>query len=340
MPNYGYSSRAESGVHPLTFIAFATFWCSFVLAFDGLLLFTAVRNQLASQRYRQTSGTVTTSQLGSRPGAKIGSVYGPQITYEYTVKGVQYHGSRWDFNGVMSSDSDWARDIVSSHPVGSAVTVYFDPFDPAQSVLSLDSEPAVAFVLLFMIPFNTIAASFVLIGIKALITRRSVPFGVRVIGDCTAGVIIRDNMNSPLTVAGAVLFLGSFLATVVLCFSVGPHPSQSLAVTTLLAVVAVAVVAALITRWRFDPERTDLVLDYTTGLLRTPALNDRPQRAQIPLSSILEFMVTTNEGDKFSVHAVLGESQEQTKLVHILPCTGANPQRFAAYLTSLLRDAP
>lgn len=58
------------------------------------------------------------------------------FTYTYTVDGVSYEGSRITFfQYAVFANRYQNEQLVAQHPAGTPVQIYYDPTDPAQSVL-------------------------------------------------------------------------------------------------------------------------------------------------------------------------------------------------------------
>lgn len=92
-----------------------------------------------------TAGTVVTSTVASRVLSPDDPNYNPgdtnvtnepRVEYEYTVAGKTYRGRRIDLGEKTSSYELEA--ILDRYPVGTAVTVYYDPADPNTAVLDRD----------------------------------------------------------------------------------------------------------------------------------------------------------------------------------------------------------
>jgi hypothetical protein len=72
-------------------------------------------------------------------GTKGGSVFQPVITYEYSVGGVSHTGKRIKLVDISSS-SRYAHRVVARYPVGTGVTVYYDPDSPQDAVLQRGND--------------------------------------------------------------------------------------------------------------------------------------------------------------------------------------------------------
>ncbi|MEW6084662.1 MAG: DUF3592 domain-containing protein [Chloroflexota bacterium] len=106
----------------------------------GLLMFyhqiQALRWGRRSTRWPTTAGTIHSTSIQDFMSA--GDItYRLKIGYHYTVNGVQYHSKRLEF-GIQPDF--WrkaeAAQAVSKYPIGSTVTVYYDPDNPKVAVLT------------------------------------------------------------------------------------------------------------------------------------------------------------------------------------------------------------
>ncbi|MBI5966061.1 MAG: DUF3592 domain-containing protein [Chloroflexi bacterium] len=113
-----------------------------VLILGGIGYFMYKRNQ-QSMAYRQsaqswasTTGTVLMSSVQSRTSGRSHSTY-PVVVYQYTVSGKTYQsqtikaGEQFINVRVMGQ----AQETVGRYPIGSTVTVYYNPANPSESVL-------------------------------------------------------------------------------------------------------------------------------------------------------------------------------------------------------------
>lgn len=74
--------------------------------------------------------------------------YRASISYAYTVAGQAYQGSRIGW----TRDAEWgshkqAADLVWRYRTGKTVTVYYNPANPEQSVLTFSAEPLLTTLL-------------------------------------------------------------------------------------------------------------------------------------------------------------------------------------------------
>jgi len=91
--------------------------------------------RITAKNWTSTTGKVITSRV-EVSGGEHTSVY-PRIVFEYHVYGKKYTGSQ-----IKAGDIHWASytsrasyDMVDKYPIGSEVTVYYDPENPQQAAL-------------------------------------------------------------------------------------------------------------------------------------------------------------------------------------------------------------
>lgn len=87
------------------------------------------------------------TQIGGGAGLRTINLdrFEPEVSYTYQVNGVEYQSSKYR-NGLISRGGGWstiypkqAEKIVDEHPQGKAVSVIYNPANPAQAYLDLDT---------------------------------------------------------------------------------------------------------------------------------------------------------------------------------------------------------
>lgn len=73
----------------------------------------------------------------------------PKVVYQYTVNGKQYRGDRICIGDSTGAGRPGASETVEKYKVGKAVQVYYDPGDPASSVLDPSFNPSL-FIMVVM----------------------------------------------------------------------------------------------------------------------------------------------------------------------------------------------
>jgi hypothetical protein len=99
----------------------------------------AMKKAEASEGWPTTTGVVTHSEV-ARDHDSDGTMYRPDVEYEYTVDGQDYVGNTITVGAKVSTNvAGGAQKKVNEYPVGKEVKVHYDPDDPAESCL----EPGV-----------------------------------------------------------------------------------------------------------------------------------------------------------------------------------------------------
>ena len=79
------------------------------------------------------------------------------MTYRYSVGDREFTGQRFTYDDAYRRDAGvWAQGYVNTARPGQEVTVYYDPKDPADSVLKLWEDPTEWVMLLAVLPFFSI----------------------------------------------------------------------------------------------------------------------------------------------------------------------------------------
>jgi hypothetical protein len=162
----------------------------------GYWLQSSPRAEIAARRrlrdWRKTGGTVTGSRLEEIRGARLSvpgrllkikaDLYKPVISYTFPVGDKTYTSAKYK-NSFLARGEEWLSadrqsvdKIVAAHRPGQSVTVNYDPDDPANAYLELDSSISQLFV------FRT--SGIVLILAAALLFMRS---AYNTSGDLLAG---------------------------------------------------------------------------------------------------------------------------------------------------------
>ena len=140
-------------------------FCTLAGVLIALIMLSNHRAALAATRWPHTQARILSSVAESRRvltnqgGGSTMVVWSPLVEYSYQANGREYYSSRVSFGGDFAGDRALAEKTVARYPVGSAVTVYYDPANPALAVL----EPRVAFAwptLLLIVGFFAAAIFF------------------------------------------------------------------------------------------------------------------------------------------------------------------------------------
>ena len=97
--------------------------------------FRGLRTAEASLSWPTARGVITASNVERVRSSKGGSSFYPEVTYHYEVGGVIYKGERVRMSRTGSSDPSEAQADLRRYRMNQAVTVSYDPEDPASSLL-------------------------------------------------------------------------------------------------------------------------------------------------------------------------------------------------------------
>jgi uncharacterized membrane protein YidH (DUF202 family) len=137
----------------------------FILVGIGVMIYGYSQYSQAkqSQFWETVSGSIISSKIVSGKNSDNEVFYKPKIKYKYSIAGVTYRSDRIFFGDPLEQTSAaMPAKYVSMFPANAVVTVYYNPFNPAKSVL-LPGETTYAKSTLIL---STI---FILIGVFILI---------------------------------------------------------------------------------------------------------------------------------------------------------------------------
>jgi hypothetical protein len=108
----------------------------FMLLALSWFAFSVVGDVKAVQSFfwASTEGIVVSGRVETSHSTKGASKSKPVISYRYAVNGTEYESERYSLT-VARGASFWAKEVIDSHPAGSRITVYYNPENPAKSVL-------------------------------------------------------------------------------------------------------------------------------------------------------------------------------------------------------------
>jgi hypothetical protein len=126
----------KGGGYTLLLVAAAALCFAFWLPSNSLIL--RLYAMVAERSWQQTDAIIT-SRLTISEAVKYGRLWTPAWKYSYAVNGVNYIGEGPDKS--YSYQAHWYRSESNAEqaalvrPVGKRVRVYYDPHEPAHSVL-------------------------------------------------------------------------------------------------------------------------------------------------------------------------------------------------------------
>ena len=146
----------ESTVSTGLLIAFCLGGVFFLLGI-GLAIFGFVQRKKAktTETWPTASGSIVSSRLDQNTRTErrdnrtyTSTSYTPIVEYTYEIGGKTYQGNRVFPGASMSYDHGTAQGIVNRYQPGAAVTVHYDPADPAQAVLETKSKGGNLFLII------------------------------------------------------------------------------------------------------------------------------------------------------------------------------------------------
>lgn len=311
--------------------------------FVGVLI-----EQCQAQSFPKTEGQVLSVRIDSHRGSKGGVSYHPAILYRYEVNGQSYEGGRYRYDG-FPDDYYSVNEIVTDHPAGSTIEVYYNPDNPADTVLSTG-------VVAWDVPLPfLISPFFYLFLFLTLNTWRVINWPGKV-QPVAGGVKIMTEMlttrvrmprylpgNVGLITAGILTFSAGIVIAFYYASSTVPAGFYAL-----LIIIAASALAYFWQYWRVASGRQDLVIDEGARTLTLPLTCDRSGRQPLPFSEIKavtleEVAHKVKNGVIYTYAPTLelrdGSSERLTDIGSILSTSSLNQNRaesFAAWLREKL----
>ena len=217
---------------------FGLIWMLGVAAFDKMA-FGGIYQQARSSHYLSAQASVIEARVVEKKGDDSTS-YEPYLQYRFSAGGHTFTNDRYRY-GMHESSRRQAKAFVKAHPVGSQLEIWYSPEDPEESVIDNQLAGRDGFLVMFLMPFNTIGLGLLF---GPLLMRRSGPGGVPVVRE-GMGWRVRLKYTHPLVAGivalGALSFIGVFLVG----FSSSMNPSLETMRLTGMAIAGLSGWAAL-----------------------------------------------------------------------------------------------
>lgn len=255
-------------------------WTGLVGAGTCVLIENTVRQHLAEQ-FPTTRGRIIRSEMGEGHMSRRGI----EIEYTYVVNGAKYHGHRYRYDD-HNMTLEWQSSIVEN-PRWSYQKVYYNPRDPADSVLLPGVDGGDLLLLLFALPIAVFTATLW----QAMLTVLRDRFSVGLAG----GVRISKRKGQTRVALGETTALGTaFYAMAIAAFFAafpvvivgGFDPSMQLIEAVWAWVGVVGVVAFA---WRMIKNCSgiyDLRINQMSGEVTLPQTAGRRQHVSILAAEI------------------------------------------------------
>jgi len=284
--------RSGGGIGAVIVLGFfGIFWCTLIGGFDYMAIRELVA-QIESADFAAAPAHIIKSQMTSHRGSKGGMSYGVKFEYTYAVNGSDYRANRYTFSTASSSDQTWARDAVAAFPAGSQRVCYYDPKNPARSVLAPGIHGSDLVILMFLTPFNIIAAFMISMPFWAWLDRRRPELVVPRVSDSIHGRegYATKRFNPIVSFLGWLL-ITSFVGIFAVAFPSGFHPTIARVVVVWGAAFAIALGLAIYRHLKMKSGCYDLVLDYSSRLITIPATRQCKRAETIAMSEVKQFDV-------------------------------------------------
>lgn len=128
-------------------------WTTVVLAFDGVLGW-AMFQQTRAATFPTTDGVITRSAVKTVRDSD-GNSHRFDVAYTYTVAGQRYAGTRYSSTEMGTNTLAWHK-VRDELPVGSRVSIAYNPNAPAESMLKPGFTGFHLMLVWFLTPFNLI----------------------------------------------------------------------------------------------------------------------------------------------------------------------------------------
>jgi len=179
---------------------------------------------------------------------------------------------------------------VRDFPAGSERVCYFDPENPERAVLAPGIHGSDIVMLMFLTPFNIIAAFFVSMPFFMWRNKRRPEFVEPRVADRLHGrEAFSMKTYHPAVTFFAMLLLTSFLGVFAVMIPSGFHPSFTRVGTIWGMAFAISAGVAIRLQRKLKAGRYDLVMDYNSRSVTVPALYKRNAAEVIPMAQVNQF---------------------------------------------------
>ena len=264
--------------YPLLLLAI---WTGVLLAGDYVVVDTSAR-QFRAGGFATTVGEITRSDLGRGSLSRRGV----EISYSYSVNGMDYTGRRYRYderNGAFDY-----RAVTNALPPGSKHVVYYDAANPADAVLAPGLNGCDLLLGLFAIPLNVVTGAIWLAVIRSRRdgSRPAPAGGVRIL-QRQGETRVRLAEFSPLAAGCFGLAAASFVAAMLVDFAAGFTPSLRLMSAVVMLVAAAGLAASFWAAQRQHFGRCDLSACDASQTLLVPPVGGRKELLKVPRSEIV-----------------------------------------------------
>jgi hypothetical protein len=247
-------------------------WTAVIAAADYFVLGTTVRQYLSGS-FAQTRCEIVKSEVTTHEGSLHS---GLTVEYAYAVNGKDYRGWRYRYDDAYSSIA--GADVAQHIRKWTEHTAYYDPKNPANSVLATGVDGGDLMLILFAVPVNAVMVLLWSWGGAWLRESWRVPAagGVRI---RRRDGKIRVRLGGLSAPAAGVAAMGgaAFVATFPVVALIGLSPSMEAMEWIWMAVIAVAAAAFCWTTVRNASGKYDMLIDEQSQAITLPQTARRRQ---------------------------------------------------------------
>jgi hypothetical protein len=240
-------------------LLFLLFWTAITSAFDGLMLYDAVKRTL-SHTYQPVACTIEHNEVTVETDDE-GSSYRVNLRYAYSVAGKTFTGTRIHAGNRNQFGRARANRFSSMFPANQTATAYFNPRNPAEAILIRGLLGNELFMALFMTPFNIVMVGlwYAFVCGRREIKSPSTAGGVKIVRDGT-GTRARLRTLSPLFAATLGLGTVAFIGSLMIGFIFGEYASTWIMLLVWLTGFVTAAICYCRQHDREDSGQHDLIL--------------------------------------------------------------------------------
>jgi hypothetical protein len=261
---------SKSGLYAL--LVLLAFW-TVVVGVGDVFVFGATARQFGSRNFVPVRCEIRTSKLTQRLLISAGVT----IEYSYTVNGKIYRGSGYRYDDQQSAIE--AERIIMRYPKWSAQIVYYNPSNPADSVLATGVDGTDLLQMLYATPMNVVLLFLWRWVVTRLRERQRVPLagGVK-IRRHKGGVRLRVDGMAAWEAGLIALGTAAFLLTFPLVMHGGFDPEVNTMALAWALVLGVSLAAFCWKGIQNASGRHDLWIDETSRAVTLPQTCGRQQR--------------------------------------------------------------
>jgi hypothetical protein len=250
--------------------------------------------QYHSKAFSATNGEVMSAAVTQWTGSKGQIHYHPSITYRYQVDGKNYIGKRSRYDGHPSFyNEQQAQQIVDAHPKDSEIEVYYNPANPADSVLSRGLDTAD-----FGIPLILGSLTFIFISLLANLARQidwqgkgpPLAGGVKIIDDRLT-IRVRLPRYQPAAMTSLIAFLLSMITGVIFQTASIDFPPFKAGLLTLAGIGLVSCAVYFYLRQKIESGSQDLIIDEGARTIDLPLTFKRREQVRLAFADIASVIV-------------------------------------------------